>query len=71
LQSKGNTLSWWVTDGAQTFQAAWTQKQAGGEAAPGENETYDIVYSPSLKERDGIATVSLAVKDVKITGTST
>lgn len=58
-------ISWWVTDGGSTFEAAWSQRQAAMRFVP-ERGAYDIVYSPKLKETDGIETVLLDIKDVKV-----
>ncbi len=64
-QINGTTLKWWVSAGSSTFEAVWNQRQ-GIERTPPEQEVpYDIIYSPTLKDRDGIESVSLEVKDLK------
>lgn len=66
VQSSPTTLRWWVTDGISTFEAVWNQRH-GIETFPPEGEqTYDLIYTPSSKEKDGIETVLLEVRDLKV-----
>jgi len=63
-QSSPQTLKWWVSANGATFEANWTQKDPQPKPVP-ESGEYDIVYSPKLKEWDGIETVVLEVKDLR------
>lgn len=60
-------LRWWVTDGRLTFEAHWRAR--GQEVLFPEGEPYDIVYSPKLKSWDGIESVILEIRDVRVTTT--
>ncbi len=66
VQASSTTIRWWVTDGTSTFEAVWTQRQGIEKFPPDGGVLYDIVYSPSLRDKDGIETVLLEIKDLKI-----
>ena len=66
VQAGVTTLRWWVTDGNLTFEATWNQRHGIRQLPPEGDALYDLVYSPSIKEKDGIETVSLDVRDLKV-----
>ncbi len=63
-QASPQTLRWWVSADGATFEANWTQKDPQPKQIP-ESGAYEIVYSPKLKEWDGIESVVLEVKDLR------
>lgn len=66
VQATPTMLRWWVTDGVSTFEAVWNQRQGIERNPPDIGTSYEMIYSPSRKEKDGIETVLLEVKDVRI-----
>ncbi len=57
------SVSWWVTNGAMTFEAVWRSR---GQAIDfPETQPYTMIYSPKLKSWDGIDSLILEVKDIQ------
>ncbi len=63
-RSSSDGLRWWVTDGTMTFEAVWRSRSQ--QISFPESEPYAIVYSPKLKSWDGIDSLILEVRDVKV-----
>jgi single-stranded-DNA-specific exonuclease len=60
----GGGYHWWVTDGEMTWEANWRSRSS--ELLFPDREPYTMVYSPKLNTWDGIESLILEVKDVKV-----
>ena len=59
-----NSIRWWATDGTMTFEAVWRSR--GAAITLPEVQPYTMLYSPKLKSWDGIDSLILEVRDVKV-----
>ena len=64
LRLNSNGFRWWATDGVNTFEVVWRSRSS--EIIFPDSEPYSLVYSPRLKSWDGIESVVLEVRDVKV-----
>lgn len=59
-----SALRWWVTDGTFTFEAVY-RSRTGGVSFP-ESEPYALVYAPKVNVQEGIPSLTLEVRDIRI-----